>query len=111
MSSARMRAYLIFSAVRTYVQELQPNIIVHCAALYGSGSAESDGDDAYAGNALAAGHVAAAAAECGAYLIAISTDYVFDGMQTRAYHEWDACSPRTVYSQKQNLLANKLFNN
>jgi dTDP-4-dehydrorhamnose reductase len=58
---------------------------------------ESNPDLAYQVNAAGSAVVARAAAQVRARLIALSTDYVFDGAMDRPYHEWDTPSPRTVY--------------
>jgi len=54
-------------------------------------------DKAFRVNALGSANVASAATPHGARLIAISTDYVFDGALDRPYHEFDMPAPKTVY--------------
>lgn len=75
----------------------RPDVVIHCAAMTQVDACETDSDRAYQVNALGSAHVAHAAGKCGARVIAISTDYVFDGKESRPYHEWDAPAPRTVY--------------
>ena len=74
-----------------------PDAIIHCAAWTNVDGAERDPDDAYRGNALASWNVAHAAAETGAWVVAVSTDFVFDGAKTTPYHEFDAVNPLGVY--------------
>ena len=79
------------------VAAFKPNVIIHCAAMTQVDACETNADMAYRINALGSANVACAAARHGARMIAISTDYVFDGLLARPYHEFDAPSPRTVY--------------
>jgi dTDP-4-dehydrorhamnose reductase len=46
---------------------------------------------------MGARHAALAAVEGGASLLALSTDYVFDGTATSPYRESDAANPQSVY--------------
>ncbi|MEO1338482.1 MAG: dTDP-4-dehydrorhamnose reductase, partial [Myxococcota bacterium] len=85
------------AATRDAIRAASPQAIVHCAAMTAVDRCESEEDLAYSVNALGSAHVAIAAHDVGARLIAISTDYVFDGRATRPYHEWDETGPRSVY--------------
>jgi dTDP-4-dehydrorhamnose reductase len=71
--------------------------VINCAAYTNVDGAESDAAAAYAINGAGAGHVAAAAARAGAWTVHVSTDYVFDGLETRPYLESDATGPQSVY--------------
>ena len=82
---------------RAAIEEIRPRVIIHAAAMTAVDRCESETDVAYAVNALGTAHVAAAAHAVDARLIAISTDYVFDGTADRPYHEWDETGPATVY--------------
>ncbi len=75
----------------------KPNVVIHCAAMTQVDACETNVDAAYRINALGSANVARAAAQHGARIIAISTDYVFDGQSNRPYHEFDMTAPRTVY--------------
>ncbi len=79
-----------------------PNVIVHAAALASVPACETDPRAAYRANVLATQHVAQAAALCGARLVYISTDAVFDGA-TGNYTEQDATNPQTVYGKTKLL--------
>lgn len=79
------------------VAAFKPDVVIHCAAMTQVDACESDADRAYKINALGSAYVARAAARHGARVIAISTDYVFDGALDRPYHEFDPTGPRTVY--------------
>ena len=75
----------------------RPDLVIHAAAYTAVDRAESDVELAHRVNGLAAGEVAAAAAACGARLIHISTDYVFDGSASRPYVESDPTGPVNAY--------------
>lgn len=79
------------------VAAFRPDVVIHCAAMTQVDACEAEPDKAYRINALGSAQVARAAARHGARLIAVSTDYVFDGSAARPYHEFDAPAPRTVY--------------
>ncbi len=79
------------------VATLRPDVVVHAAAWTAVDACESDPDHALAVNALGTRHVAEACARHGAHLVYLSTDYVFDGGSDRAYHEWDAPGPLSIY--------------
>lgn len=74
-----------------------PDAIVHCAAWTNVDGCESDSDRAFRDNALASRNVMEAARRVDAYVVALSTDYVFDGEKETAYDEWDTPNPVSVY--------------
>src|SRR3954471_4617226 len=76
---------------------VRPDAIVHAAAWTAVDACEGDRDRAYAVNALGSRHIGEAAALVGAHVLAVSTDYVFDGSLDRAYTEWDEPNPQSVY--------------
>lgn len=75
----------------------KPDIVLHCAAYTNVDGCERDPDTAFRVNAYGTKCVACAAAEIGATLIVISTDFVFDGSLGRPYHEFDAPNPISHY--------------
>lgn len=75
----------------------RPEVVIHAAAYTDVDGAESNVDRAYAVNAGGTRHVAEGAAKVGARLIAVSTDYVYDGRKTTAYREEDPVAPLSVY--------------
>lgn len=83
--------------VEQAVAAFRPDVVIHCAAMTQVDLCEAEPDKAYRINALGSANVARAAARHGARLIALSTDYVFDGAATQPYHEFDRPAPRTVY--------------
>jgi dTDP-4-dehydrorhamnose reductase len=77
------------------------SLVFHCAAFTNVDSAEKEVDEAYKGNALANGRIAAACREAGIPLVTVSTDYVFDGTKKGAYLEFDQPNPQGVYGKSK----------
>lgn len=86
-------------AVSSMVKEHSVDVIVNCAAYTNVNKAEEDEAVAFRINAEAPGILAAAAAEAGAVLIHISTDYVFDGMGYIPYTEDMPVAPLSAYGR------------
>jgi dTDP-4-dehydrorhamnose reductase len=84
-------------SVEQAVAAFHPEVIIHCAAMTQVDVCETEPDKAYRINALGSANVACAAARHGARMIAVSTDYVFDGLLDRPYHEFDVPAPKTLY--------------
>ena len=77
-----------------------PDAIVHCAAWTDVDGAEEREDAALRVNADASRNVARAAKAVGARVVAVSTDYVFDGTLTgRPYVESDPTAPLGAYGR------------
>lgn len=85
------------ASVRSVILDARPTVVVSAAAYTAVDKAESEPDVAMAVNATGAGSVAAAAAELGAPVVHLSTDYVFDGTKASPYVESDATGPMGVY--------------
>jgi dTDP-4-dehydrorhamnose reductase len=85
--------------VHSVVQSLEPDAIVHCAAYTAVDDAESHRDSATAVNVDGSRNIAQAAASVDAYLIGVSTDYVFDGADPAGYDEHAATGPINVYGE------------
>lgn len=77
------------------------DMVFNAAAYTAVDQAESQSDVAFAVNRDGAGHLASACRQRGIPLIHISTDYVFDGLQTRPYTPKDAIGPQGVYAQSK----------
>ncbi len=88
-------------AVLAVVGSVNPDAIVHCAAMTAVDACESDSDRAFLVNALGTRFVVEAARRARAYVVALSTDYVFDGTQPEPYNEWDAPNPESVYGRSK----------
>lgn len=77
-----------------------PDAIVHCAAWTDVDGAEEREDAALRVNAVASQNVGKAARAAGARVVAVSTDYVFDGTLTgRPYVESDPTGPLGAYGR------------
>ena len=85
------------AATRAAISTVRPDVIIHGAAMTAVDKCETEQDLAFSVNAIGSAHVAIAAHDVGARLLAISTDYVFAGDAASPYHEWDAPDPRTIY--------------
>ncbi len=85
------------AAVRAFFAETKPDLVFHGAAYTNVDGCERDPDLAHKINALGTWTVASAAEEIGAALVAISTDFVFDGAKGSAYTEFDAPNPISHY--------------
>lgn len=81
------------------IGEVRPDTVVHCAAFTAVDRCETESETAYQVNAVGTGNVAAGCAHHMVRLIAISTDYVFDGSSNHPYNEFDTPSPQTVYGK------------
>jgi dTDP-4-dehydrorhamnose reductase len=86
-------------AVERAALELQPTLIINCAAQPSVDACEKDRDQAYRINVLGARNVAHAAYKVAAKVVHISTDYVFDGTADHAYTELDTPDPINWYGR------------
>ncbi|MEX2415494.1 MAG: dTDP-4-dehydrorhamnose reductase [Paenibacillaceae bacterium] len=84
-------------AVMAKVQEISPDVIIHAAAYTKVDEAEQEPIMAFRTNSIGSRNIAIAAAVCGAKLVYISTDYVFDGKKGEPYCESDRPNPINVY--------------
>ncbi|MBS0379682.1 MAG: dTDP-4-dehydrorhamnose reductase [Proteobacteria bacterium] len=87
------------AAVTSAVQRHAPDLIVNAAAYTAVDRAESESALARRINAEGPAHLAAAAAGCGARLLHVSTDYVFDGMAHTPYRPDSATHPVSAYGR------------
>ncbi|MFH1176130.1 MAG: dTDP-4-dehydrorhamnose reductase [Acidobacteriota bacterium] len=87
------------AAVLSAVKSIHPDAIINCAAFTAVDAAESQEETALAVNGTAVGHLARAADDCGALLLQVSTDYVFDGTAAWPYREDDTVRPASVYGR------------
>ena len=88
-------------AVRAAVRDTQPDAVINCAAYTNVDGAETEEDTATRINGDGAGHLAAAAAESGAHIVHVSTDYVFAGNATEPYPEDAPTGPIGAYGRSK----------
>ncbi len=88
-------------AVGATVSRLKPDAVLHCAAYTAVDRAEAEPDRAMALNADSVEWVAAAAKECGAVVVYVSSDYVFDGEAEVPYREEDNTQPISSYGRSK----------
>jgi dTDP-4-dehydrorhamnose reductase len=89
------------AAVAAAVEEARPGAVINCAAWTDVDGAEADEAAATAINGDGAGHVAAAAADAGAHLVHVSSDYVFDGRAHDPYAEGSSTAPQGAYGRSK----------
>jgi dTDP-4-dehydrorhamnose reductase len=83
------------------VAAARPDVVINCAAWTDVDGAESSAGDALAVNGDGAGVVAGAAAAAGAWMIHVSSDYVFDGSKRTPYVESDPTAPASSYGRSK----------
>lgn len=85
-----------------FLAQAAPDAVIHCAAMTAVDKCETEIDLAYKLNVFGSANVAAACRRHGVRLIAISTDYVFEGSSDRPYCEFDAADGgNTVYGKSK----------
>jgi dTDP-4-dehydrorhamnose reductase len=84
-------------SVAQVVAVARPDVIINAAAYTAVDRAESEPALARACNAAGPSHLAHAAKACGARLLHVSTDFVFDGASSTPYSPADAACPVSVY--------------
>jgi len=85
--------------VRAALDRETPDTVVHAAAFTDVDGAERDPEGAERLNHGACRLLASACARRGILLVAIGSDYVFDGISERPYREEDAQNPLSVYGK------------
>ena len=92
------------AAVMRLVKEVNPDAVIHCAAWTAVDAAEDEEnrEKVFAVNAEGTRNVAKAAAETGAKLLYLSTDYVFDGQGTTPWKADEThFAPLNVYGKSK----------
>lgn len=81
--------------------DLQPELVIHCAALTNVDACAKDPDAAFAVNAFGTQNVAHACLRCNAEMVYISTNEVFNGRGDRPYLESDSPQPVNPYGSSK----------
>ena len=90
-----------FKALRAAIEPFQPQWVLHLAAFTRVDDCEREAELAFRVNGLGARNAALVAGACGAAVLTISTDYVFDGRGKHPYREYDAVAPLSVYGKSK----------
>lgn len=91
-------------AVLSAIEEIRPDVIIHCAAWTAVDAAEDEENKAkvHAINVDGTQNIADAAKTVDAKMLYLSTDYVFDGKGDRPWEPDDKCyAPLNVYGQSK----------
>lgn len=80
---------------------IEPDVVIHGAAMTDVDGCERDPETAFRVNALGTQNIALACGRCGATMVHVSTNEVFDGNLGRPYYEWDPPSPQSVYARSK----------
>jgi dTDP-4-dehydrorhamnose reductase len=86
-------------AIRAFIDQTKPDIIINPAAYTKVDQAENESELAFQINAIAPQVLAEKASELDIPIIHFSTDYVFDGLKHEPYLETDKVNPQSVYGQ------------
>jgi dTDP-4-dehydrorhamnose reductase len=89
------------------IVDFAPEIVIHCGAFTHVDGCETDPDTAYRVNALGTQNVALACQTCGAAMLYVSTNEVFDGTKKEPYLEFDPPNPIGVYGRSK--LAGEMY--
>ena len=89
------------AAVATMIGSYKPDVVIHGAAWTQVDAVEEKVDLAYRVNAIGTQNIAMACRAMNVAMVYISTDYVFDGKLGRAYTEFDAPNPLSVYGKSK----------
>ena len=83
------------------IESFRPEIIINVAAYTDVDGCELNEEKAFAVNAEGMKHVALGALRCGAKVVYLSTDYIFDGNKREPYLENDPPNPLNVYGRSK----------
>lgn len=83
------------------IAELEPDVVIHCAAMTNVDGAARDPALAFRVNAFGTQNVALACQKAGAALVYVSTNEVFDGAKAAPYLEFDPTHPINAYGKSK----------
>jgi dTDP-4-dehydrorhamnose reductase len=87
--------------LRGRLDAFRPDQVVHLGAMTAVDSCETEEDEAFRINAEGSRRVAEEAERIDVPILALSTDYVFDGEQRSPYRESDPPAPLSVYGRSK----------
>jgi dTDP-4-dehydrorhamnose reductase len=88
-------------AIMETIAAFRPDVVIHTAAMTNVDGCEQDPDLAFRINAFGTQNIALACERCGATMVHVSTNDVFDGKLGRPYYEGDSPSPQSVYARSK----------
>lgn len=87
-------------AVLAYMEEQQPDVVMHCAALSNTGYCEQHPEESHKVNVQGTVKLAKACKHVGAKLVFMSSDQVYNGTPMPGpLGEWDVMQPVNIYGQ------------
>lgn len=87
--------------VKILIKNIKPDVVVNCAAYTAVDKQEIEKEIAFEVNEKGASNIALALKGSKTKLIHISTDYVFDGSQSKLLTEEDSTNPLSVYGKSK----------
>jgi dTDP-4-dehydrorhamnose reductase len=90
-----------YQSCRKAILSVDPDLIVHTAAMTDVDGCERDADSAFQINAIGSQNIAACCSEARAKMAYISTDFVFDGAKRSPYTEFDSPHPLNHYGESK----------
>jgi dTDP-4-dehydrorhamnose reductase len=88
-------------SVLSVIRDLKPEVVINCAAYTDVDGCESNIETAMTVNGEGVAYLAMACRDCGALLVQVSTDYIFDGGKGTPYVEDDAPCPLSIYGDSK----------
>jgi len=90
-----------YASIEGVMNQFKPSVVINTAALTDVDGCESMQQAAFQVNGGGPANLARAAAASGAFLVHLSTDYVFDGRKKEPYVEDDQVHPLGVYGRSK----------
>jgi len=84
-----------------FISEVNPDIVIHAAAMTDVDGCEKNREAAYKVNILGTRNVALACQKTNSEMIYVSTDFVFAGDKDENYNEFDIPSPLSIYGKSK----------
>ncbi len=88
-----------YPQVAEVLKQEKPDLVIHAAAYTKVDQAESEPELAYLINGFGTENLAVVCASLDLPMLYVSSDYVFDGENSRPYHPWDQTGPISVYGK------------
>lgn len=93
------------------LQKIKPNFIINTAALTDVNFCEKNSDLCFSTNAESVKNIAYYAKKINSCLVHFSSDFVYDGLNTKKYTETDTPRPISIYGKSKLLSEKYIINN